>query len=94
MAITYTLREVGLPASPGQEGCVVARLIQDGTATTVAITLPSSHHIKTIKSAVGCTVASNGIGAAGVVATTGFTATIAAGSSGGAVDVLICGAGT
>lgn len=75
-------------------GSVVARLILDGSTTSKAITLPSTHHIKRIRAAVGQgTVASDGIGAAGVAATTGFTLTVAAGTNGHALDVLLVGDG-
>jgi hypothetical protein len=93
MAITYTLLECGLPVSLGQDGAVLARLILDGAATTIAITIPSDHPMKTIKAATGCTVAANGIGAAGVASTTGFTATVPAGTSGHAQDIIIWGSG-
>ena len=94
MAITFSLREIGFPASPGQDGACVARLILDGSATTCAITLPSSHSIKTIKNVVGATIAAaNAIGA-GIAGTTGVTVTVAAGVSTNQLDVLILGGGT
>lgn len=94
MAITYTLKEIGQTASPGQDGAVLCRIILDGSLTSKAITLPATHHIKTIKGVIGAvTVASNGIGN-GVAGTTGFTATFSAGTNEHALDVLIVGSGT
>ena len=97
MAVTYTIIDPApgcFVANQGQDGAVLCRLILDGSVTSKAITLTADNSIKTIKGVIGSvTVASNGIGSAGVAGTTGFTATFAAGMSCHALDILLIGAG-
>lgn len=95
MATSFTVKTPsGVPAvSPGQDGFALVRIILDGSTTSTAITLPATHPMKTIKGVIGSvTVNADGIGS-GVIATTGFTATHAAGTNTHALDVLLFGSG-
>jgi len=93
MAVTYvSLGAVPPVADLGQNGYELIRLTLDGTVTSKAITLDANSRIKTILGCVGAS-ASHNIPAAGVAATTGFTAKFAAGTNAEFLDLLVYGQG-
>lgn len=93
MAIGITQRGdfPGLPPDLGLSGCAIVRLTLDGVATSVAVTLPSTSGIKTIRHCFGGT--SHNIPAAGVAAATGFTVKFPVGTNGEFLDLIIQGDG-
>lgn len=85
-----------VPTSPGQRGIDLVRLTGDGVATSVLVTLGTESDIKTIRGAVCPSRITHNIPVAGVLASTGFTLTLAAATDLGnalTMDVLIIGDG-
>lgn len=91
IGVTHIGDMPGLPADLGLSGCWLVRLTLDGTATSVAITLPLTAGIKTIRRCIGG--AGHNIPAAGIAAATGFTVKFAAGANNDILELLIQGDG-
>jgi hypothetical protein len=91
MAATATYRGdfPGLTPDLGLAGAAIVRVNLDGADTDVAITLPSTSAIKTIRHCFGGS--SHNIPAAGVAASTGFTLKFAAGTNLEFLDVIVQG---
>jgi hypothetical protein len=86
ITVTYTGPLVP-PADPGCDGYERVRLTLDGSATSVAVTLPATAPGKRIMGCVGGT--SHNIGSSGVLGTTGFTVKFPAGTNGEFLDLLL-----
>lgn len=91
MAITVThIGDMpGLAPDLGLSGCHLVRLTLDGTLTTVAVVLPVTSAIKTIRRCIGG--AGHNIPVIGVAAATGFNVKFAAGANLDILDLIVQG---
>jgi len=89
IGVTHIGDMPGLAPDLGLSGCHVVRLTLDGALTSVAVTLPSTSGIKTIRRCFGGQ--GHNIPVAGVAAATGFTVKFAAGANNDILDLLVQG---